>query len=58
MNPTSKHLLIQTTLLCLLLLLLSFTKLGLKSEAQISCVQPPLMHGVSYSGIAGQRVLM
>ena len=45
MNPTSKHLLIQTGLLCLLLILLSFSKLDRKSEAQSSCVQPALMHG-------------
>lgn len=45
MDPTSKHLLIQAGLLCLLLILLTFTKLELKSKAQSSCVQPQLMHG-------------
>ena len=44
MNPASKHLLVQAGLFCLLILI-SFTKLELKSKAQISCVQPPLMHG-------------
>ena len=44
MNRTSKHLVVQVGLLCLLLLL-AFTKLELKSHAQSSCIEPPLMHG-------------